>query len=44
MSGASSSLYSNNISKFLLHMVNKENFNINLEDPIIRGAIITQKG
>lgn len=42
MSGASSSLYSNNISKFLLHMVDKESkWNFDLEDPIVRGAVVT---
>lgn len=42
MGNASSTLYSNNISKFLLHMTSKEKtFDINLEDPILRGAVIT---
>ncbi len=45
MSGQSSALYSNNISKFLQFMVNKEGkMNIDLMDEIIRGAIITHKG
>jgi NAD(P) transhydrogenase len=44
MSGQSSSLYSNNISKLLQSMVNKENkFNVDLTDDVVRGAIITHK-
>jgi NAD(P) transhydrogenase len=42
MGNAASTLYSNNISKFLLHMTSKDKkFDINLEDPILRGAVIT---
>jgi NAD(P) transhydrogenase len=45
MSGQSSLLYSNNISKFVQHMTNKEGkFNIDLNDEIIRGSIVTHKG
>ena len=45
MSGSSSSLYSNNISKFLLHMATKDQkFDLDLEDPILRGAIVTHEG
>ena len=45
MSGQSSALYSNNISKLLQSMVNKENkFNVDLTDEVVRGAIITHKG
>ena len=44
MSGQSSALYSNNISKLLQTMVNKENkFNVDLTDEVTRGAIITHK-
>lgn len=41
----SSTLYSNNITKFLLSMapVEKE-FGIDLTDEVVRGAIVTQKG
>lgn len=43
MSGQSSALYSNNISKFLQSMINKENkFAVDLKDEVVRGAIITQ--
>ena len=43
MSGQSSALYSNNISKFFQSMINKENqFEIDLKDEVVRGAIITQ--
>ena len=45
LSGQSSALYSNNISKFLLTMVNKQNqFDINLNDEVHRGSIITKNG
>ena len=45
MSGQSSSLYSNNISKFLQTLTTKEgNFNVDLTDEVTRGAIITHKG
>lgn len=45
MSGQSSLLYSNNISKFVQLMANKEGkLNIDLNDEIIRGAIVTHKG
>ena len=43
MSGQSSALYSNNISKFFQSMINKENeFNIDLKDEVVRGSIVTQ--
>lgn len=44
MSGQSSALYANNISKFLQSMIEKKTneFDINLEDKVVRGAIITQ--
>lgn len=43
MSGQSSALYSNNISKFLQSMINKENkYDVDLKDEVVRGAIITQ--
>lgn len=43
MSGQSSALYSNNISKFFQSMINKENqFDIDLKDEVVRGAIVTQ--
>ena len=43
MSGQSSALYSNNISKFFQSMINKENqYDIDLKDEVVRGAIITQ--
>ena len=35
-----STLYANNISKFLLSIGEKEHFNINLEDEVVRGSII----
>ncbi|KAK5088482.1 hypothetical protein LTR05_002700 [Lithohypha guttulata] len=40
----SSTLYSNNITKFLLSMSKDNNFVINLEDEVVRGAIVTQNG
>ncbi|KAK3942494.1 NAD(P) transhydrogenase beta subunit-domain-containing protein [Diplogelasinospora grovesii] len=41
----SSTLYSNNITKFLLSMTPKEKeFGIDLTDEVVRGAIVTQKG
>ncbi len=43
MSGQSSALYANNISKFLQSMINKENkYNIDLKDEVVRGSIVTQ--
>lgn len=35
-----STLYANNISKFLLSIGEKEHYNINLEDEVVRGSII----
>lgn len=40
----SSTLYANNITKFLLSIGEKEHFNINLEDEVVRGSIVTQNG
>ncbi|KAL1989987.1 hypothetical protein VTN49DRAFT_7184 [Thermomyces lanuginosus] len=41
----SSTLYSNNITKFLLSMADKEKrFKIDLEDEVVRGAIVTLGG
>ncbi|KAG7132017.1 hypothetical protein HYQ45_009540 [Verticillium longisporum] len=41
----SSTLYSNNITKFLLSMAPKDKqFGIDLSDEVVRGAIVTQKG
>ncbi|XP_052685519.1 NAD(P) transhydrogenase, mitochondrial-like [Crassostrea angulata] len=40
----SSTLYSNNISKLLLSMGEKDHFNINLEDEVVRGSIVVQNG
>ncbi|KAK4304877.1 hypothetical protein Pmani_023185 [Petrolisthes manimaculis] len=37
-------LYGNNISKFLLSIGEKEHYNINLEDEVVRGSIILQNG
>lgn len=40
----SSTLYANNISKFLLSIGENEHFNINLEDEVVRGSIVLQNG
>ncbi|XP_017768736.1 PREDICTED: NAD(P) transhydrogenase, mitochondrial-like [Nicrophorus vespilloides] len=40
----SSTLYANNISKFLFSMGEENHFNINLQDEVIRGSIILEKG
>lgn len=40
----SSTLYANNISKFLLSMGQENHFDINLEDEVVRGSIILDKG
>jgi NAD(P) transhydrogenase len=43
MSGQSSALYSNNISKFFQSMINKSNeYDVDLKDEVVRGAIVTQ--
>lgn len=39
-----STLYANNISKFLLSMGEKDHFNINLKDDVVRGSIVTHNG
>jgi len=40
----SSTLYANNISKFLLSIGEKDHFYVNLEDEVVRGSIIMQNG
>ena len=41
----SSTLYSNNITKFLLSMAPQENhFGVDLRDEVVRGAIVTHNG
>lgn len=40
----SSTLYSNNITKFLLSIGDDKRFNINLEDEVVRGSIVTRNG
>ncbi|KZT68153.1 NAD(P) transhydrogenase mitochondrial precursor [Daedalea quercina L-15889] len=40
----SSTLYSNNITKFLLSIGGEGRFSINLEDEVVRGAIVLQDG
>lgn len=40
----SSTLYGNNISKLLLSMGEKDHFNINLEDEVVRGSIVLKDG
>ncbi|CAO1419810.1 unnamed protein product [Diamesa serratosioi] len=40
----SSTLYANNISKFLLSMGEKDHFDINLKDDVVRGSIVLQNG
>src|SRR5688572_1428074 len=40
----SSTLYSNNISKFLLSIGDNNRFNINLEDEVVRGSMVVNKG
>lgn len=40
----SSTLYANNISKFLLSIGEKDHFHINLEDEVVRGSIVLNKG
>ncbi|XP_071455597.1 NAD(P) transhydrogenase, mitochondrial-like [Hetaerina americana] len=39
-----STLYANNISKFLLSVGQKDHFDINLEDEVVRGSIVLNKG
>lgn len=39
-----STLYSNNISKFLLSMGEQNHFDINLKDDVVRGSIVTHNG
>ncbi|KAG5647228.1 hypothetical protein DXG03_000763 [Asterophora parasitica] len=40
----SSTLYSNNITKFLLSLGENGRFNINLEDEVVRGSIVVKGG
>ncbi|KAL1140911.1 hypothetical protein AAG570_000839, partial [Ranatra chinensis] len=40
----SSTLYANNISKFLLSMGSQNHFHINLEDDVVRGSIVLKEG
>lgn len=40
----SSTLYANNISKFLLSIGAKGHFDVNLEDEVVRGSIILKEG
>lgn len=40
----SSTLYANNISKFLLSIGEKEHFHINLQDEVVRGSIVLHNG
>ncbi|EIW85121.1 PNTB-domain-containing protein [Coniophora puteana RWD-64-598 SS2] len=40
----SSTLYSNNITKFLLSIGEDKNFGINLSDEVVRGSIVVQNG
>ena len=39
-----STLYGNNISKLLLSIGEKQHYNVNLEDEVVRGSIVTQNG
>lgn len=40
----SSTLYANNITKFLLSIGEKDHFHINLDDEVVRGSIILNQG
>ena len=40
----SSTLYANNISKFLLSIGEKDHYNIRMEDEVVRGSIILRDG
>ncbi|KAI0819108.1 PNTB-domain-containing protein [Irpex lacteus] len=40
----SSTLYSNNITKFLLSIGENNHFSVNLSDEVVRGSIVTHKG
>jgi NAD(P) transhydrogenase subunit alpha len=44
MPGASSQMYSRNITEFLLLFITREGIQINLTDEILRGCLITQGG
>lgn len=40
----SSTLYANNITKFLLSIGEQDHFNINLDDEVVRGSIVLKNG
>lgn len=40
----SSTLYANNVSKFLLSIGESDHFHINLEDEVVRGSIVLKNG
>ncbi|KAJ3313611.1 hypothetical protein HDU93_004882, partial [Gonapodya sp. JEL0774] len=40
----SSTLYSNNVTKFLLSIGDKSRFNVNMEDEVVLGSIVLDKG
>ena len=40
----SSTLYANNVSKFLLSIGQKDHYNVDLNDEVVRGSIILNKG
>lgn len=44
LSGQASSLYANNISKFLLSIGGQDHFHIDLNDEVVRGSIILREG
>jgi len=45
MASQSSMLFSNNITKLLLSMVNKENhYIVNFKDEVVRGSVVTHQG
>jgi NAD(P) transhydrogenase len=44
LSAQSSTLYANNITKFLLSIGDKERFFVNLQDEVVRGSIVLENG
>ena len=44
MQAHASQLYAKNISSFIIHMMNEEEINLDLDDEIISGAMFTHKG
>jgi NAD(P) transhydrogenase len=44
MATQSSTLWSNNVTKFLQSMCNKDGYVVNLADEVVRGSMITQEG